>query len=287
MTDIANTEQYDLWNGENGRRWVADADHRDRMIAEVGDALIAAANLVAGERVLDIGCGCGATSFAAAARVAPGGSVLGVDISATMLDVARARASSAGATDVTFLQADAQTSRFEPGGFDVAVSRFGTMFFADPAAAFANIARALRPGGRLCIATWQSLAANEWLTLPAATLLELGSPPEATGGPGMFAQAEPAVVTSLLSAAGLDDVELTPVSVMLHVGTDAAAAASHLAETGPGRAILETIPAEDRPRAIAAVEALLARRVTADGVRLGGAVWIVTARRFLEQPTSK
>ena len=279
VTEIANTEQYEAWNGDNGRRWVADPDRRDVVLAEVADVVLGAAALRPGERVVDVGCGCGATSLAAAGAVGPDGEVLGVDLSAPMLEVARRRADAAAIPNVRFEQADAQTYRFDVARFDVVISRFGTMFFEDPTAAFANIARAIRPDGRLCIATWQPLEVNEWLTVPGAVLLSFGSPPEAIDGPGMFAQADPAVITSTLGAAGLGDIAVEPVSVTLNLGADPAGAAAHLAETGVGRAVLETVPEADRPRAIAAVEAVLADHVTPAGVQLRGAVWITTARR--------
>jgi ubiquinone/menaquinone biosynthesis C-methylase UbiE len=153
MSNIANTEQYDAWNGDIGQRWVANPDRRDRMLAPVASILIAAADLTPGEAVLDIGCGCGTTTLAAARAVGPAGTVAGIDISDLMLDVARQRADAAGITNMTLLQADAQVHDFDADSIDVAISRFGTMFFADPDAAFANIATALRPGARLCIAT--------------------------------------------------------------------------------------------------------------------------------------
>jgi len=153
MTDIANTEQFDAWNGESGLRWIADPDRRDGVLQPVADALLEAAQLQGGERVLDVGCGCGATTLAAARAIAPNGEVVGADLSEPMIDVARRRAADAGVDNVAFVQADAQTHDFGAPTFDVVMSRFGTMFFADPAAAFANIASSMGPGGRLHIAT--------------------------------------------------------------------------------------------------------------------------------------
>ena len=132
MTEIANTDQYDAWNGDSGRRWVADPDRRDEVIAEVAGALLNASAPQTGERLLDVGCGCGATTLASARLVAPDGAVVGVDLSAPMLDVARQRAEQLAATSVTFVQGDAQTFAFDDGAFDGVISRFGTMFFADP-----------------------------------------------------------------------------------------------------------------------------------------------------------
>ena len=279
MTHIANTDQYDAWNGDSGRRWVADPDRRDRVIAAVGAVLLDAAGLRAGERVLDIGCGCGATTIAAAKSIGPQGEAIGIDLSEPMLAVARARAEGSQVKNVRFLQADAQVHPLDGVAFDAAISRFGTMFFADPAAAFANIARALRPGGRLCIATWQPLVANEWLVIPGAVLLSFGTMPDSAEGPGMFAQSDPEVIASTLTAAGFDAVDVTARSVPLTLGADSNEAAQHLAETGPGRAVLETVPAADRPAALEAVRAVLVDHVTPAGVELDGAVWITSARR--------
>jgi hypothetical protein len=137
----------------------------------------------------------------------------------------------------------------------------------------------VRPGGRLCIATWQPLPANDWLTIPGAVLLSFGSRPEQRDGPGMFAQADPAVIDATLTGAGFEAVDVAPVSVTLTVGADLAEAADHLADTGAGRAVLETVPEPDRPAALDAVRAVLGDQLTAEGVQLGAAVWITTARR--------
>ena len=194
MTNIANTDQYAAWNGESGQRWIADADRRDRIMTPIADALLDTARLGPGDHVLDIGCGCGATTLSAARAVAPTGEANGLDLSAPMLDVARRRADAAGLTNVHFEQADAQTHRLPGGAFDVTISRFGTMFFADPGAAFANLALALRPDGRLCIATWQPLEANDWLAIPGAALLNHGShrrPPAPACSPNPTRQTSP------------------------------------------------------------------------------------------------
>jgi SAM-dependent methyltransferase len=278
VTEIANTEQYAAWNGESGRRWIADADRRDRVMAPIADALLDAARLRPGLRVLDVGCGCGATTLAAAKSVAPAGEAYGIDLSAPMLDVARRRAETAGLTNIAFRQADAQAFGLPTGAYDLATSRFGTMFFADPAAAFANVAAALRSGGRLCIATWQPLDANDWLAVPGAALLPYGSLPESTG-PGMFAQSDPIVITTILHAAGYTAIEVTPVSVVLALGADAEEATGYLAGTGIGRAVLDTVPDADKPAALQAVRTAIEDHETSNGVELGAAVWITTATR--------
>jgi SAM-dependent methyltransferase len=194
-----------------------------------------------------------------------------------MLDLARQRAQ---ADSVTFLQADAQTYRFEADSHDVIISRFGTMFFDDPFAAFANLATATRPTGRLCLATWQPLAANDWLLIPGAALLRYGSLPD-TGGtaPGMFAQSDPIAVTEILEAAGWRDVIVEPVTVSLRLGADAADATDYLADTGIARAVLDTIDPGQREEAIDAVTEALDAHADIGGVRLDAGINLIRASR--------
>jgi SAM-dependent methyltransferase len=277
VTEIANTDEYEAWNGDSGHRWVADADRRDHILAPVADALLAAAHLTPGEAVVDIGCGCGATTLAAAQAVGPAGSVYGIDLSEPMLGVARRRAETSGLSNITLVQGDVQTHRF-PARFDAAISRFGTMFFVDQTAALANIRRGLRPSGRLCIATWQPLEANNWLTIPGAALLRYSNIPDTeTGGPGMFAQSDANSVTATLHAAGYADPQFEPVELTLALGADPNEAVDYLAGTGPGRAVLDSVPDDQRPAALDAVRAVLADHAEPGGVRLGAAIWIITA----------
>jgi SAM-dependent methyltransferase len=275
---IANAESFANWNGESGVRWSAEADRRDLVLAPIGDALLDAVKVSPGEHALDVGCGCGATTLAAA-RATPTGSVVGLDLSEPMLAVARTRAASQGLDNVSFEQGDAQT--FEsPIPFDAVVSRFGTMFFDNPIAAFANVAHRMRLGGRLCLATWQPLAANEWLMIPGAALLRFGSLPESDpGGPGMFSQSEPEAVTTVLNNAGFDAIQLESATVRLTLGTDPDDATEYLAGSGIGRAVLETVPDADKQPAIDAVRAVLVEHADADGVHLNAAVWIVRATK--------
>jgi SAM-dependent methyltransferase len=270
----ANEAQRAQWNGEGGQHWVAGADERDRILQPVADALLTAAALQPGEDVLDVGCGCGATTHAALDQVAPG-TATGADLSAVMQGVARERA--ADRVGITFLEADLQTDPFEPR-FDAVISRFGTMFFDDPVAAFTNLRGAARPGGRLCLATWQPLSANEWLTVPGAVLLERASSTDLVDpGPGMFAQSDPDEVRTVLGAAGWRQVEIDPVEVELVLGDDATAAAAYFTETGIARRVLETIPEGERPAAIAAVTEVLADH-DRDGVRMAGGIHLISAR---------
>jgi SAM-dependent methyltransferase len=178
---------------------------------------------------------------------------------------------------VTLIHGDAQTHSFRES-FDVAISRFGTMFFTDPVGAFGNVARGLRPGGRLCLATWQPLGANEWLAIPGAALLHWITLPDFTDdGPGMFAQSDPGIVTATLERAGYTNIRLDPVTVTLRLGADPAEAMERLVDTGVGRAALDAVPEAQRPAATAAVQAALADYADAEGVRLRAAIWITTA----------
>ncbi|MEP7023273.1 MAG: class I SAM-dependent methyltransferase [Actinomycetota bacterium] len=279
MNAIVNAEQHADWNGDSGRRWASDPDRRDKVLAPVADALLSAARVCSGETILDIGCGCGATALAAAQAAGPAGSVLGIDLSGPMLGVARRRARERAVTNLRFEHADAQTYVLPAACFDAAISRFGTMFFADPVAAFRNIAGGLRPGARLCLATWQPLAANDWLTVPGAALMRYGTPPEASGSPGMFAQSDPAALAAMLTTAGFDAIDLAPVTVPLTLGADPAEAAQYLAASGPGRAALDAIAAAVRPMALDAVRTALAERAGPGGVQLNAAIWLTTATR--------
>ena len=279
MTDIANTEEYEAWNGEGGQRWVLDADRRDRIMAPVAEVLLAAAAPAPGEAVVDIGCGCGVTTLAAARAVGSTGQVYGLDLSEPMLGIARRRAEASDLSNLTLVQGDAQTFPF-PHRFDLGISRFGTMFFADQVAAFTNIGQGIKPGGRLCLATWQPFEASDWLTVPGAVLFPEGALPDSTSaGPGMFAQSDVARVTTTLEAAGFADVQLEPVSPMFTLGADPDEAAEYLATTVVCRNALESMPDEKRPAALDALRAVLSDHADATGVHLGAAIWIVTATR--------
>ena len=203
MADDANTEQREYWNEQAGPTWVRNQERLDAQIQPWGELALNALAAAPGEAVLDVGCGCGATSLALAAQVGPEGRVVGLDLSGPMLARARERAAAEGRANVSFLQADAQTHAFAPE-FDALFSRFGVMFFDDPPAAFANLAGALRPGGRLSFACWQGREQNGWVSIPMAALIgevEL-PPPPAPDAPGPFALGDPDRLRALLEGAG-------------------------------------------------------------------------------------
>ena len=276
---VANTAQFESWNGESGTRWVARAEERDLVLAPVADALLAAADPSPGQRVLDVGSGCGATTLAAAALIGRTGHATGLDLSGPMLEVARGRARASDATNATFTQGDAQSHAYDEASFDLVISRFGTMFFADAVAAFTNLRSALRPGGRLTIATWQPLTDNDWLMVPAAALLDhTTAPATSTDGPGMFAQSDPELVHATLAAAGLSDIVVTAVEVTFTLGPTLDAAVDYLADTGPGRLLLDTIPeGPAREAALSDVRASLVDHTKDGHVVLAGGIWITTA----------
>src|SRR2546427_6919777 len=200
----ANAGQVPYWNEAAGPKWVAFQKIIDAQIAPLGERAMDRAGIAPGERVIDVGCGCGDTTIALARRVGPAGLVLGIDISAPMLERAAETARAEALANVRFENADAQTHRLPASAFDVVYSRFGVMFFADPVAAFANLRAALRPGGRLAFVCWQALPENPWLFVPlraAAQHLTL-PPPPAPDAPGPFAFAAPNRVRGILPRAG-------------------------------------------------------------------------------------
>lgn len=285
-TTRPNEQQLQDWNGAIGERWTTNQDSLDALLAVYADTVLAAAALRPGERVLDIGCGCGATTLEAARTVGPDGLALGLDISAMMLDRARGRAAESG-NPARFREADASSAVPEEAPFDVLISRFGVMFFDAPAAAFANLLKALRPGGRLAFVCWRAMAENVWMSLaldaarPALPLL----PAPTADAPGPFAFARRERLRAILGEAGFTAIEITPHDTRITLATGATpAAAAALAVTrsvqiGPLAAALRDQPAEIRNAALALVQEKFESVAGPDGVALPAATWIVTARR--------
>ncbi len=276
---IANREQAEHWNSsEQTSRWVSQQDKYDRMLAPFADMVLGAAALSAGDHILDVGCGCGTTTLHAARAVVPGTAV-GIDLSWPMLARAQRNAARSAVRNASFVQGDAQTQAFGLA-FDAVISRFGVMFFADPAAAFANLRSAARPGGRLTFVCWQSLAANEWLTVPGVALAEHAPVPDLTdsGAPGMFALAEPDRIRSILTATGWRGISVTSARTPMLVGGGTLDDAVAFLRTGSvGRRFLDAVDAATQARAVEAVRASLARHASDDGVYLTAAVWLVQA----------
>ncbi|MHC2334318.1 class I SAM-dependent methyltransferase [Bradyrhizobium sp. USDA 4454] len=275
-----NADQIAYWNGPGGQRWATRQAAQDIVLQPVLDLLIDRAAPKVGERVVDVGCGSGASSFALAAKVAPDGHVLGVDVSEPMLS--RARQSTPQGLPVEFALADATVHPFAPQNFDLLASRFGVMFFADPAASFANLHKAMKPTGRLAFACWQEPRENPFFMAPLAAvykhvpkLPQLG--PE---DPGPFSFASEARVKRILGEAGFSGIAMEPCKVELDVATGRGidAAIQGALELGPASRALEGHPDEVRAAAIASMREALTPFVNGDSVLLPGAIWIVTAR---------
>ena len=274
-----NADQIAYWNAGAGETWASLQDRLDHQLEPLGRAAQDALEPRTGERILDIGCGSGQTTLDLLRAVAPGGRVLGVDISRPMLEVARRRAD--GLAGVSFQEADAAIAPFEAGSFDAAFSRFGVMFFADPVAAFRNIARALKPGGRLAFVCWRTPQENLLMTLPlaaAATALPTSDPPPppAPGAPGPFAFADPGRVWDLLGQAGFSDIGIQAHDEKIGSG-DLETTLEVALKVGPLGAMLREHP-DRRDAVIDAVREALRPHETEAGVLLDSATWIVTAR---------
>ena len=281
MTELAaegpNAAQITYWNTSAGPVWVAMHDALDHEIRPLGLAAMDALAPKPGERVIDLGCGCGDTSLELARRVGPAGAVLGADISAPMLGVARRRAAEAGLSQASFVQADAQSHAFEAA--DAAFSRFGVMFFADPAAAFANVRKGLKGGGRLAFVCWRALAENPWMTIPFAAaqpLIPTAPTPPDPNAPGPFAFADRQKVEGVLAKAGFSDIAIRPHDQKVGWG-DLATSARVALQVGPLGAVVRENPGLAGPIE-AAVRKGFAPYETEEGVLLDSATWIVTAR---------
>ena len=280
---MANETMKETWERESGPGWVRREARYDGMLAPWAALLDEAAAVAPGERALDVGCGFGTTALDAAARTGPEGAVLGVDLSTAMVERARERAAAAGLGHARFAVADAQTDDVG-AGHDVVVSRFGIMFFEDPVAAFAHLAEATRPGGRLAALAWTAGAEQEWVTGVLGAALAHVPPPDlgAPGAPGPFALADADRSRTILTEAGWSDVALDRhTRTQLYAGTTSLdEAMDYTATGGPGRALLAGAPDDaTRARALAAVREFLAARATPEGFPITGTAWLLTARR--------
>ena len=277
--DDGNTDQANAWNGLEGTTWSAHQDRYDALIHAYHVHLLEAAAVANSDRVLDVGCGCGETTRDAA-RAARSGSALGVDLSEQMLERAEQRTAEEGLTNVAFAQADVQVFPFEPGTFDVVMSRFGIMFFADPVTAFTNLATAARPGARLAFVAWQPLAENEWL-LELRRSLAMGRdlPEPVNGAPGPFGLAESDAVRTLLHGTGFADIDFAEVREPLVLGTDADDAYAFVSRMTPVIGLLNDLDDATRGTALEQLRDSLAAHSSGTSVQFGSSAWLVTARR--------
>jgi SAM-dependent methyltransferase len=264
--------------GEHGTRQ-ADLFDYDAELRLHNELFRAAARVGSRDRVLDIGCGAG-QSTREAARAAVTGSVVGVDLSAPMLERARQLSADQGLPNITYQQADAQVHRFPSTHFDLCISRFGAMFFADPVAAFTNIGRALRPGARLVLLVWQDRDRNEWASairqsLTAAT----ATPAPPTDGPGPFSLADPTITQGILAAAGFTQVSFTDVHEPVFYGPDTATAFDNVLRLREYKDLLANLDTATTEQARTRLRATLAAHNTDSGVYFDSRAWIITVRR--------
>ncbi|MEH2626697.1 ubiquinone/menaquinone biosynthesis C-methylase UbiE [Bradyrhizobium sp. AZCC 1719] len=275
-----NADQVAYWNGPAGQRWAERQAAQDVLLKPVADLVVDRARLKPGDRVIDIGCGSGATAIAFAQKVAPSGHVLGIDVSGPMLE--RARQAAPKDLPIDFILADATVYPFELASFDVLASRFGVMFFADPVLSFANMRKALRPTGRMAFACWREPRENPFFMAPLAAaykhvpkLPQLG--PE---DPGPFAFASEERVRRILDAAGFTGVEMEACPLLLDaaIGRGLDGAVQGALEIGPVSRALDGQPAEARAAVAASIREALTPFAKGDAVLLPASVWIVTAR---------
>jgi SAM-dependent methyltransferase len=274
---IANVEMAEAWDGDEGDHWAEHAERYESIGSGYWDALKHAVAFRVDDQVVDIGCGTG-RSTRDVARTTTSGAVLGVDLSRRMLERAEAMARAEGLTNVRFEQADAQVHPFPAGAFDAAISVFGAMFFADPVAAFANIARALRSDARLGLLAWRGLAANEWLCAIRTALAagrDLPAPPP--GMPGPFGLSDTDHVRGVLSRAGFADVEMDAIDAPMRFGADVDDAFAFVSTIGMTRGLLHDLEPDAATTAMEALRRTLAEHAGPDGVTFDGAAWLITA----------
>jgi SAM-dependent methyltransferase len=278
----ANAAQRRYWNTVAGPRWVAAPGFRERRNQESTALLLGRLGIAGGENVLEIGCGTGALTVPLAAAVGDHGRLVAVDISEPMLGVARQRVEERGLHNVKLLLGDAQVFEFEPAAFDLATSRMGVMFFANPTAAFRNIAGALKPGGRLAFACWGPLTENRhWLISYDIALGHLGPPaPQPADAPSPLAFADPDYIHRVLAGAGFAEVTVERAHPTIIGGSPGEEAHQAMMMGPTARLIEEKKPAELPRQAIAReIEAAFAAEASSGPIRLPATIFVVAARR--------
>jgi SAM-dependent methyltransferase len=269
-------DQAAFWNGPGGKAWLASYERIQKSVEPFSQVVLAAAGAKPGEAVLDVGCGTGTTSALLAKAVGSAGRVLGVDISEPLVAAARAQK----LPNATFSVGDAATFSFDKASFDLAFSRFGVMFFAEPVAAFENLRRALKPSGRLAFVCWRTPQENPWGLVPMRAATPFLPPFERPGpeDPGQYAFGDRARVERILGESGFTNASFEKIDRPILMGQDLAAVMESLSKFGPlARLFAEAEPAQVEKAKQAVAEALKSH-VKADGVRLPGACWLVQAR---------
>ncbi len=269
-------EQAAFWNGPGGQGWLAAYQRIQRSLVDINRAVLAFAEARPGERLIDVGCGTGETTAALAAAVGASGHVLGLDISEPLIEAARAKA----AANSSFVVGDATTHPFEAGACDLVFSRFGVMFFAEPAAAFRNLRRALKPSGRLAFVCWRTPQENPWGLVPVRAAAPFLPPLPKLGpeDPGQYSFGNRARVERILTEAGFASLSLKPLDVSTYMGSDVAEVVANAGRFGPlARAFADATP-EAADKARAAIAEALAPHAKPEGVMLPGACWLVSAK---------
>lgn len=275
----AKDEQVEFWNGPGGERWALHQEQLDRAIGVFGERALEQLAPQAGERVLDVGCGAGTTTQALEAAVGPKGRVVGFDVSRALLELARQRAPES--SRIEWLQGDAGRDEL-PRDFDLCFSRFGVMFFEQPAEAFANLRKSLRPGGHLCFVAWQEQAANPWSQQPLERILPFlaeAPPVRKPHSPGPFGFADPEYIEEQLGAAGFREIEIRDLTCEVPLGSGGAAGALEFClQVGPAARLTEDLDEGALAGLRASLLEFFEGLQVGQEVRLPGAAWLVTAR---------
>jgi SAM-dependent methyltransferase len=274
---MVNEEQAKVWNGPAGTAWVEAQESLDRMFAPFETLLVTEVARTGARRVLDVGCGTGSTTLAAARKAGPGAECTGIDLSEPMIAVARARAQREH-SGARFVVADAQTHGFEPAAFDLLISRFGVMFFENPVQAFANMRGAMRAGGQMRCIVFRDAGGNPFMTTAerAAAPLLPDMPARRPDGPGQFAFADAQRVRGILADSGWSGVDMQPIDVACAMPE--AELDQYLARLGPVGLALKNAGNEQRARVLAVVRAAFERYVVGSEVRFNAACWMIAAR---------
>jgi len=271
---IDNQKQIEFWNGDAGKKWVGDQEKMDQMLNPLSDVAIDIAEPQFDERVMDVGCGCGATTVELARR---GAKVWGIDVSAPMLSRARERGEEY--PGMVFTEADASSYEFSSEQ-QLIFSRFGVMFFANPVEAFTNLRSALVPRGRMVFLCWQAANKNEWISRVGQAVKKfLPEPTDVPDprAPGPFAFAEQPYLEGILSQAGFQNVEFQSLSIDLKLASTVEEALDFQSNIGPLSAVIAQLEGKIRDEAMNEAKGVLQDSMSAEGIKLGSAVWLVTA----------
>lgn len=273
-----NDEQRTRWDGADGEYWASHQERMDLVLQPVLKPLIEFAAPLPGSTVVDVGSGCGATTLELARAVGPSGRVVALDLSGPMIAVAQERLRAFPHT--TFLHGDAAELPLKGVAGELMISRFGIMFFGDPVAAFSNLRTGLAAGGRLRLACWRPIHENPWLQIPLHAVYEHAPrlPKPVPEEPGPFSFGDPARVTRILTSAGFTAPTFTPLDIQMDLGGSLEEAAAQATEMGPAKRALTDLPEEVRAKAVDSVRRAIEPHVSANGVRLAGAVWLVAAQ---------